>query len=158
MRSWFSSPPFDSFGWKSPMQRAHISLSSSSRSPLYFISHCIPMPDPLPWFVPPLHTTNSLTPLAAGKYNVPAFLSCLAEPSDTTPSTSATVCLQPFHPHLFQFRTRNGPSTPRVTLLQAARHRRFCTRPDSPILLRSGLRIVPTMEHPRVGLGGKRDR
>ena len=156
-RSQFSFPLFDPSGWKSPPQHVHIYPNFWSRSLLYITLPCIPIPEPLHWFVRLPFMINSLTPLTAGGHNVPSLLSYLAEPRHSPPSTSATICLQPFHPHLFQSGTRLGASTPRVTLLQPARHRRFRIRPESPVLLRGGLRVVPTVEHARFGLGGKGD-
>src|SRR5258706_3744181 len=116
---------------------------------------CIPIPDPLLWFVCLPLTINSLTPLATGGYNVSPFLSCLVETHNPTPSTSATVCIQPFHPHVFQLRTRTGAPAPRVALLRFTVRRRFRIRRRPPVLLLGGLHVVPTMEHARFGLGSK---
>jgi hypothetical protein len=156
-RSWFSFPLFDTSGWKSPTQHLHIYPSFWSRSLLYMALPCIPIPEPLPWFVCLLLAINSLTPLATGGYNVSPFLSCLVETHNSTPPTSARVCLQPFHPHLFQLWFRNGAPAPSVTLLRATCYRCFRIRWGSPVFLLAGLHVVPTMEHARVGLGSKGD-
>jgi hypothetical protein len=118
---------------------------------------CIPIPEPRPWFVCLPLSTNSLTPLATGGYNVSPFLSCLVQAHNSTPSTSATIRIQPFHPRLFQLRTRAWAPTPGGTLLQAASHWCFRIRPSSPVLLRGGMPVVPTMELAHFGLGSKGD-
>lgn len=77
---------------------------------------CIPIPEPLPWFVSLPLAINSLTPLDTGGYNVSPFLSCLVETHNPTPSTSAAVRIQPFHPHLFQLWIRTGAPASGVAL------------------------------------------
>lgn len=59
-RSRFSSPLFDTSGWKSPTQHVHIYPNFWSRSPHYIILLCIPNPEPHPWSVRIPPTINSL--------------------------------------------------------------------------------------------------